>query len=155
MPTSVTMPMVIGHADHRGDVRIRRRDRHPVTTADADTREVAPLTPQGATRKCTDGHALRWRPPVSGRSEIASDEAARQHTHPTSLTMWLPLLLGMSVMSLGLWFSVTGTEICRYGCWLERMLDFLLPSWLESASGGVPWLLIGAGIVASALRRRR
>jgi hypothetical protein len=67
--------------------------------------------------------------------------------------MKLELLVASAVIAIGVLFAVAEEEICRNDCWLDSMVDAVLPAQFDTASGGVPWVVIGALLFILALRK--
>jgi hypothetical protein len=60
--------------------------------------------------------------------------------------MTIPFVASLFLVAIGLAFIVTETPLCLNQCWIEQMLDELLPAGLEAFSGGLPWLAVGIAL---------
>jgi hypothetical protein len=65
------------------------------------------------------------------------------------------LLVAMGMILIGLWLMRDGERICDQVCWLDDLLAHLLPREYESFTGGLPWIVVGAVLMAHTLRSRR
>lgn len=69
--------------------------------------------------------------------------------------MLLPLIVAVCLVAIGLAFALTSTPLCLNNCWLEQMLDRVLPDAYEGWSAGLPWWVIGAALALHTLAVRR
>ncbi|XAH24372.1 hypothetical protein AAFF27_04050 [Xylophilus sp. GW821-FHT01B05] len=68
--------------------------------------------------------------------------------------MKVELGIGITCSLIGLALMVTGQRMCRTSCWVDRLVELLLPASHASWAGELPVLLVGLAIVGHAICRR-
>jgi len=62
------------------------------------------------------------------------------------------LVVAAAACFVGLSFTASGRKLCSYGCWLDDLIELLLPASCEWLTGGLPWIAVGVLLAAQAMR---